>query len=595
MGKFNFSVGRRIGLGFGILIFLTLIAFIYTLYITKTSKEKTDKVVDVYLPSVNELKNFYSQITESRNLLLNWVYSQEDDDPQKDKLKILLDIDYPNLKKRLKKQSGSFAPKEANSLSGIITSTDQLYDVYKKEIMSQLNFFSAYEDGYLILSRQNLAKEDLKDSTDKILIQLNDLITTQTENAEIETKEMVTSFNFLELLVKYLGIVLAVGGLFIAIYTVRSIVNPVAKLKGMLLLMGRGVLPKERIEGRNDEIGEMSDALVGLVDGLKRTTDFAYEVGAGNFDAVYKPLSNEDTLGQALLKMRTDLAENERVLERKVVERTEEVVRQKQEIEEKSVALQDLYKQVTDSIKYALKIQEAILPPDSLVKQLLPQSFVLYKPKDIVSGDFYWINQKNGKVLFAAIDCTGHGVPGAFMSIVGYNLLNHVVVHTDKITPGDVLDALNEGVSQTLHNTEEVAKAKDGMDLSFCSIDYENLELQFAGAYNPLIVIRNNEVIEIKADKFPIGFYVGEERPKFNNHVLKLQKNDTIYIFSDGFADQFGGPLGKKFMVGRFRQLLLEVSKQPIDLQKEVINKAFEDWRRTKEQVDDILIWGVRV
>jgi serine phosphatase RsbU (regulator of sigma subunit) len=293
--------------------------------------------------------------------------------------------------------------------------------------------------------------------------------------------------------------------------------------------------------------------------------------------------------------MREDLRENERVLEAKVIARTEEVVHQKEEIENKNQELEVLYKHVTDSIKYAKRIQEAILPPESLVKKLLPNSFVLYKPKDIVSGDFYWVDEKNGKSMFATVDCTGHGVPGAFMSIVGYNNIKYVVDNNDFTTPALILDKLNEGISETLHHGHDEYQAKDGMDLSFCTIDYKTLELEFAGAFNPLYIIRDNELIQIKGDKFPIGFFLGEEKRNFVNHKIQLQKNDCIYIFSDGYSDQFGGPSGKKFMINNFRNLLLEIYKFPFAKQKDILNTTIEEWRGSLDQVDDILVIGVQI
>ncbi|HSH66849.1 MAG TPA: SpoIIE family protein phosphatase, partial [Bacteroidia bacterium] len=307
------------------------------------------------------------------------------------------------------------------------------------------------------------------------------------------------------------------------------------------------------------------------------------------------PLSDEDALGTALIKMREDLRENERVLEDKVLERTEEVVRQKEEIEIKNSELEVLFKHVTDSIRYAKRIQEAILPPESLIKRVLPNSFVFYRPKDIVSGDFYWVDQKGGKTMFAATDCTGHGVPGAFMSIVGYNILKQVIDSNKITTPAFILDRLNEGVSETLHHGHEAAQAKDGMDASFCIIDFSTLELQYAGAYNPLYVIRKNELIETKGDKFPIGLFLGAEKKKFTNHTFQLQKGDCVYIFSDGYADQFGGPKGKKFMASHFRSLLLRISSEPIDQQKYLLTKTLNEWCGNLDQVDDILVIGLKI
>jgi serine phosphatase RsbU (regulator of sigma subunit) len=327
---------------------------------------------------------------------------------------------------------------------------------------------------------------------------------------------------------------------------------------------------------------------------MHHTTDFAKQTGAGNFDAHYTPLSKDDTLGHALLKMRDDLAENERVLEQKVIERTEEVVRQKSEIESKNEELEILYKQVTDSIHYAKRIQDAILPNNSTVKELLPDSFILFKPKDIVSGDFYWIEKKANLVYFAAVDCTGHGVPGAFMSLVGHNILKDIIKNTSVTRPSEILDHMREGVVGTLRVDDSGKQAKDGMDMTLCAINYQTLELQYAAAFNPLYIIRNGELLIHAANKFPIGSFVGEKM-NFDNHLIQLQKGDQIFIFSDGYADQFGGPNGKKFMVGNFRKLLTQISHLDSATQKVKLDETLLTWQGGQEQVDDVLVIGVKV
>jgi serine phosphatase RsbU (regulator of sigma subunit) len=295
--------------------------------------------------------------------------------------------------------------------------------------------------------------------------------------------------------------------------------------------------------------------------------------------------------------MRYNLAENERILERKVIERTEEVVRQKEEIESKNEELEILYKQVTDSIRYAKRIQEAILPPAHIVKEALPNSFVLYKPKDIVSGDFYWVEKKNGRSMVAAVDCTGHGVPGAFMSIVGYNLLKDIVTNSELVCPATIMDKMSDGVNRTLHNKTagDSNQTKDGMDMTMLSIDFDNLVAEFAGAFNPLYLVRDQELLQFKADKFPIGLRISEEAQHYTSQKIELKKGDTLYIFSDGYADQFGGAKGKKFMAGKFRELLQEVAQIPIEQQKDKLNDTIEAWRGVHEQVDDILVIGVKI
>jgi serine phosphatase RsbU (regulator of sigma subunit)/HAMP domain-containing protein len=593
---FRFTIGRKIGTGFGALLFLTLVAFIFTIVILTESKKQTDSVVGQVTPSVSVLKEFNYLLQKSQTLIYKWYFFQStNDDVQKEELRILINKDYPHLKSKINELSADWNQEEKSKLKSIIQFSDGLFKQYQEEIMSPLSSWESYQDA----SVKFLVTGPFEDSQEKIKMlykQLNSLISQKESNAEKTTIEMFNSFSFLDNFVKLLGIGLFVGGILIALFTTRSITKPIQQLKKMLLSMGLGILPKERISYRTDEIGEMGTALNSLVESMESTTEFAKQTGTGNFEAYYKPLSKDDSLGHALLKMRSSLSENEKILEQKVVERTEQVVKQKEEIEVKTKELEILFKQVTDSIHYAKRIQEAILPPNNLVKQILPQSFVLYKPKDIVSGDFYWIDKKDKWSYFAAVDCTGHGVPGAFMSIVGYNLLKDILKNTNNMAPSRIMDMMNDGVANTLHTNTNSSeqKTKDGMDMSLCAINYDTLELQFSGAFNPLYIIRKGELIQYKANKFPVGMHLGEKQ-EFTNHTIQLQKGDHIYIFSDGYADQFGGPKGRKFMAGNFRDLLIDVSKLPIEKQKTKLNQTIEEWRGNLEQVDDMLVIGVSI
>ena len=297
-------------------------------------------------------------------------------------------------------------------------------------------------------------------------------------------------------------------------------------------------------------------------------------------------------------KIRTaNLKRTQRELEEKVRQRTVELAEKNKELAAKN-------NDITASIRYAQRIQAAIMPPETILKKHYPNSFVLFKPKAIVSGDFYWIEEKDGALLLSAVDCTGHGVPGAFMSIVGYNILNQTINEQGIIIPGKILDNLNAGISETLRQTVKEHTVKDGMDLAFCSIDIKTNALQYAGAYNPLYLLRKTasgssngkyELIETRANKFSIGTYLGEEARPFTNHKIQLQKGDTIYIFSDGFVDQFGGPKGKKFMAKQLKDLFLSIQEMGMEEQKEHIDKTMEQWKGDEEQVDDILVMGVRV
>ncbi len=590
----RFTIGRKIGFGFGSFIVLTTVAFILTVFTLNDSKKQTETVVGQVTPSVAELKELNLLLQRSHTNVSKWFYNKSFNDVEfRDELKNIIRTEYPQKKKLLQALSESWSVDEKTQLRVIFGRVETLFKVYQNEIIGQLNSLQAYEDPNIYMMAR-LPYEDSEVNIKTIYRNLNSLIAYKQEAAEKVKDDMFKSFNFLNRFVQLLGITLVIGGIFIALYTTRSITKPIQVLKKMLLSMGMGILPKERIQTRSDEVGEMGIALNELIQSMEQTTEFAKETGAGKFDANYKPLSKDDSLGHALLKMRDDLAENERSLERKVMERTEEVVRQKSEIENKNEELEILYKQVTDSIHYAKRIQEAILPPSALIDQILPNSFVLFKPKDIVSGDFYWIEKKNGLTYFAAVDCTGHGVPGAFMSLVGHNILKDIISNTNVIKPSEILDKLREGVINTLHVSNSGTQSKDGMDITLCCINFDTLELQYAAAYNPLCIVRDGKLIIHNANKFPIGAFIGEKE-NFDNITIQLQKNDQLYIYSDGYADQFGGPNGKKFMVGNFRKLLVQLANKPITEQMGFLKTTLDNWQGDLEQVDDVLIIGLKV
>lgn len=258
-------------------------------------------------------------------------------------------------------------------------------------------------------------------------------------------------------------------------------------------------------------------------------------------------------------------------------------------------------KEITDSIKYAKRIQEAILPPKQYIDTLLQEHFIFYKPKDIVSGDFYWVDDFNEKVYVAAVDCTGHGVPGAFISIVGYNLLKHAIHEHNKTKPSDILDQVNKDLSDSLRQSFSDSTVKDGMDIALCCFDLKNMTLEYAGANNSIYIIstdgHSKERIfkEIKADKHPIGVFLGEDLKPFTNQTISIYKNDIVYLFTDGYSDQFGGPQGKKFKYKKFEELLLNNCQLSMNEQKEQLSNIHENWKGQHEQIDDILVFGIKV
>lgn len=267
-----------------------------------------------------------------------------------------------------------------------------------------------------------------------------------------------------------------------------------------------------------------------------------------------------------------------------------EIAKQKEELTIKN-------KSITDSITYAKRIQWAIMPSRAKFKQLLPNSFIFYMPKDIVSGDFYWITEIQDKIFIAAVDCTGHGVPGAFMSIIGYDLLRNITKERKIHKPSEILDYLNKALVELLtkNQMEDETTVKDGMDLSICVLHKTKGIIEFAGAFNPLYIVRNNKIISIKGDRFSVGLGNEHEDVPFKNHIIKVQKGDTFYMFSDGYADQFGGPSRKKMKYLRFRHLLLSIHNLPFIKQNRALKDYFMNWKGEMEQIDDILVIGFNV
>lgn len=272
------------------------------------------------------------------------------------------------------------------------------------------------------------------------------------------------------------------------------------------------------------------------------------------------------------------------------------------EIQQQRDQIQKQNENISKSINYAQGIQRALLPPQSNLQAIFPESFIFFRPRDVVSGDYYWFkelttgygsNEKTGKVAVSAIDCTGHGVPGAFLSMIGYNLLDDIVfrgIHK----PGAILMELNNGIRRTLRQDE--TDNRDGMDMALCVVDTKTNIVEFSGAKNPLVYVANNEVNRIRGDKESIGGGMDYRNDEFTTHVIKVESPTWFYMFSDGFIDQFGGPDGRKYMIKNFIDLLAGISILPPDQQREILKNTLKDWLGTKyPQVDDILVVGFKV
>jgi serine phosphatase RsbU (regulator of sigma subunit) len=593
--RIRLTIGRRIGMGFGLFIFFALLVVILTNSTLERSRNINDQINNVYSPSVDALVRLRNLTVNAHMLIKHWaLLESRADAPEKTNLVDLTNRELPQLLDQIDTLMADWEHEEVALMGQITVEMRELFDLHER-IKVLLPSLESYSDPFIHMERNDIAEEGgpLDQSMQKVLADLDRLLEMQEGKRMALGSGMIRSFDSLKFFVLYMGIGLVVVGAVAAFFIVRGIVTPVQRLRSVLLSLGRGVFPRNKVRTTNDEIGDMSKALTSLVEGLRRTTEFSHAVAAGDFEASYQPLSDEDMLGHALLKMRDELGQRERTLELKVQERTEEVVRQKEEVERQSRKVVELYKNVTDSIRYAKRLQDSILPPEKRIRELLPESFVYYRPKDIVSGDFYWVDRVNGRVAFAAVDCTGHGVPGAFMSLIGHNGLNQAIRERGAGRPSEVLKVLNKLAFEALHKDREQFLVRDGMDMALCNYDPSRRVLEYAGANSPLYIVRGTEVLHFQPDKRPIGSFELDGQD-FTDHRILLEQGDMVYLFSDGYADQFGGPKGKKFLYKRFRDLLLEISRYPAERQSSMLEEAFRGWRGVHEQVDDILVIGMR-
>lgn len=322
-------------------------------------------------------------------------------------------------------------------------------------------------------------------------------------------------------------------------------------------------------------------------------------------EAVYKEKKRVDDQNASLQVEKEKLETEKKKVEEKVKKLWSQSIaihKEKERINELKVEIEKKHTEIIDSVNYAKRIQEAILPEMREIVSHLTDSFILFQPRDIVSGDFYWFSNKDGKKIIAAIDCTGHGVPGAFMSMIGNTLLNQIVNERGITDPADILNNLNKEVNRALKQTNEDSESRDGMDGAICCFEFPSAEngatetkVCYSGANRPLWFIRNNELNEIKADKFPIGGLEYEDPKEFTTHTLDLQKGDTVYTFTDGYADQFGQVTNKKLMTKKFKEALLSIQDKPMGEQHSYLKTFINNWKGTNEQTDDILVIGVKI
>jgi len=438
---------------------------------------------------------------------------------------------------------------------------------------------------YLILSLTSVKDIKLKEFTPEqkeiLYGPWSNLIAQGKATLDMKGKDRLVYVNAIDSIVMLVGIgngiLVSFFYLFLFIrWTNRDITRPVKELLVNIRNTRGGDKEQYSIVRTNDEIGE-------LAEGYNEMTE-----------KIHQYMENISAMN--------------RELEEKVKERTREVVEQKEEIEtqkEEIEAQLDLAtlqrdmitnqnEMILDSIRYAERIQSAILPPVHILKEHLSDYFILFKPRDIVSGDYYWAREKDQKLLIAVADCTGHGVPGGFLSMLGISSMNEIVNRSKELDPGQILEQLREIVITSLHQTGSKDEAQDGIEIALCVIDLKKKTLEYSGANRPLYLVRDGGVEHHRPSRMPIGIYEQEPTP-FATHSLKLKQGDSIYLFSDGYVDQLGGPHRKTFRVINFRKLLLEVQDRTMEEQKSILVKNLDAWQGKVEQIDDILVLGFRI
>ena len=359
-------------------------------------------------------------------------------------------------------------------------------------------------------------------------------------------------------------------------WTNRDITKPVKELLIHIRNTRAGGKEEYAIVRTNDEIGE-------LTEGYNEMTEQIH------------------SYVESISAMNRDLEETIRERTREVVEQKEEIEAQKEEIEAQ-LDLATLQRDtissqkelILDSIRYAERIQSAILPPVQILKKHLTDYFILFRPRDIVSGDYYWAREKDHKLLVAVADCTGHGVPGGFLSMLGISSMNEIVNRSRDLDPAKILEQLREVVIASMHQTGSRDEAQDGIEIALCILDQKKGTLDYAGANRPLYLVRDGVVQQFKPDRMPIGIYEQDPVP-FTNHRITLKKGDSIYLFSDGYVDQLGGPHRTTLRVVNFRKLLVDIQDQSMEKQKAILIDRMAEWQGMVEQIDDILVMGIRI
>ncbi len=575
----------RINLALVIIILMVALHAIISFVIIRKNNQEVTHMINVMHPYIKSLDEFNLLVTETKMYTTNWVYLQVEEG-DKDILKNIHQSRYPLLRARLIDQVRALnKPSEEKSLKEIFRQYEKLIAT-GQIIMIKLVSFEDYENPTRKFQAEDLVETEIIPMAEALRTDLSALIEMSRNNAELIKNEVIASSNSLRNSVVGVSLALLAAIVLGSFFISGSIRKPVLQMKSIVKKLAKGEPSGEKLNVSKDVIGQMTESMNTLSENFEKTSAFAGEIGKGNFNADFSLLSEQDKLGKALMGMRESLKAYSEDMEQQVETRTRELV-------EKSLKLEIAYGEIRDSISYAKHIQEAILPSQDLIFEVFKQSFIYYKPKDIVSGDFYWFAQRGDQVIVAVVDCTGHGVPGALMTVIGSSLMNQIVNIMGITSPAEILQNLDARVIETLKQHGETS-SNDGMDIALFRYDLKKKELSYAGAKRSLFLFRKNEHREFKGDKFPIGSTQYGLAKSFKEHVTSIQPGDVIYMFSDGYQDQFGGMAGKKFMLKRFKEMLVEIHQMKMNDQLLVLESENTKWTGNSEQTDDILVLGIR-
>jgi serine phosphatase RsbU (regulator of sigma subunit) len=575
----------RVTFAFAIVILIVVANAIFNFYLIQKNKAGITEMTEVINPYIETLEEFNLVVTESKMYSTNWVYLQNSVDDKKS-LDSLHRFHYPQIKQKLEGYMTRLNKKaDYDSLLNVFKRFDDLIKI-EKDLMALLVSFDDYENPTKKFEGEDIIENEVLPRTQVIMGQLGAIIKRNREEANRLKNETEEASMRMMTIMMIVAVCLLVLILFAVSFISGNIRKPVLRMKEIISRLARGELSQEKMEVKQNVVGEMAEAVNALSQSFTQTSVFANEIGRGNLTVHYDKLSENDMLGIALINMRDSLRAYSEDMEQQVRERTHEVL-------EKGIKLQLAYKEIKDSISYAKRIQESILPADDMITRVFKNSFVFYKPKDIVCGDFYWFSEKDDEAVIAAVDCTGHGVPGALMTVIGNSLLNQIVNFSNITDPAKILVNLDRKLHETLKQHGNIV-TNDGMDAAVVRYKIKKREITFAGAKRPMYMFKKGELIEIKGNKSPIGSFGHDFDKLFSEHKITVNEGDTIYLFSDGLQDQFGGEDGKKFMIKRFRDLLTEIQSYSMQDQARRIEKDLLAWQSDYEQTDDILLIGIR-